>query len=107
MNQRLTFGLTVARSKIDGKGCFAAILYRQNQRIAEYVGGYDDWLRQRPKPETRSRSDRADSRPGLAGQETSSKRADLTKHKGHLPIQAPGVPLIGVQRIYSLIDGKP
>ena len=35
MNQRLAFGLTVARSKIDGKGCFAAILYRQNQRIAE------------------------------------------------------------------------
>jgi glyoxylase-like metal-dependent hydrolase (beta-lactamase superfamily II) len=39
--------------------------------------------------------------------EDASKRADLTKHKGHLPIQGPGVPLIGVQRIYSLIDGKP
>jgi uncharacterized protein len=38
MNQRLAFGLTVARSKIDGKGCFAAIRYRQNQQIAEYVG---------------------------------------------------------------------
>jgi SET domain-containing protein len=38
MNQRLAFGLTVARSKIHGKGCFAAILYLQNQRIAEYVG---------------------------------------------------------------------
>lgn len=38
MNQRLAFGLTVARSKIHGKGCFASILYRQNQQIAEYVG---------------------------------------------------------------------
>jgi len=38
MNQRLAFGLKVARSKIHGKGCFAAILYRQNQQIAEYVG---------------------------------------------------------------------
>jgi cyclase len=38
--------------------------------------------------------------------EDASKRADLTKHKEHLPIQGPGVPLIGVQRIYSLLDGK-
>jgi cyclase len=38
--------------------------------------------------------------------EEASKRADLTKHKGHLPIQGPGVPLIGVQRIYALLDGK-
>ncbi|HEY7191262.1 MAG TPA: MBL fold metallo-hydrolase [Vicinamibacterales bacterium] len=38
--------------------------------------------------------------------EEASKRADLTKHKDHLPVTAPGVPLIGVQRIYSLIDGK-
>ena len=38
MNQRLASGLTVARSRIHGKGCFAAILFRQNQQIAEYVG---------------------------------------------------------------------
>jgi len=38
--------------------------------------------------------------------EEASKRADLTRHKDHLPIQGPGVPLIGVQRIYSLLDGK-
>ena len=38
MNQRLVRELTVARSKIHGKGCFAAILFRQNQQIAEYVG---------------------------------------------------------------------
>ena len=38
--------------------------------------------------------------------EEASKRADLTKHKDHLPIQGPGVPLIGVQRIYALLDGK-
>lgn len=38
MNQRLAFGLAIARSKIHGKGCFAAIFFRQNQQIAEYVG---------------------------------------------------------------------
>ena len=31
--------------------------------------------------------------------------ADLTRHKGNFPnIQGPGVPLIGVQRIYELLD---
>jgi len=43
---------------------------------------------------------------GMSAEEA-SKRADLTKHKDHLPIQGPGVPLIGVQRIYALLDGKP
>src|SRR5689334_19035612 len=38
--------------------------------------------------------------------EEASKRADLTKHKDHLPVQGPGVPLVGVQRIYALLDGK-
>jgi glyoxylase-like metal-dependent hydrolase (beta-lactamase superfamily II) len=38
--------------------------------------------------------------------EEAAKRADLTKHKANLPIQGPGVPLIGVQRIYALLDGK-
>jgi glyoxylase-like metal-dependent hydrolase (beta-lactamase superfamily II) len=37
--------------------------------------------------------------------EEAAKRADLTKHKDHFPtIQTPGVPLIGVTRIYELID---
>ena len=36
--------------------------------------------------------------------EEAAKRADLTKHKEHFPnIQGPGVPLIGVTRIYDLI----
>ena len=38
MNQRLGFGLTIAKSKIHGRGCFAAIPFQQHQRIAEYVG---------------------------------------------------------------------
>jgi glyoxylase-like metal-dependent hydrolase (beta-lactamase superfamily II) len=38
--------------------------------------------------------------------EDAAKRADLTKHSAHLPINGPGVPLIGVQRIYDLIDGR-
>ena len=29
---------------------------------------------------------------------------DDTKHSAHLPINGPGVPLIGVQRIYALLD---
>lgn len=37
--------------------------------------------------------------------EDAAKRADLTKHKEHFPsIQGPGVPLIGVQRIYAMMD---
>jgi len=37
--------------------------------------------------------------------EDAAKRADLTKHKEHFPtIQGPGLPLIGVTRIYELLD---
>ena len=37
--------------------------------------------------------------------EEAAKRADLTRHKEHFPsIQGPGVPLIGVQRIYAMMD---
>ena len=42
---------------------------------------------------------------GLSAEEA-AKRADLTKHKGNLPIQGPGVPLIAAQRIYELLDSK-
>jgi glyoxylase-like metal-dependent hydrolase (beta-lactamase superfamily II) len=35
--------------------------------------------------------------------EEAAKRADLSKHKQHFP--NPGVPVLGVQRIYALIDG--
>jgi len=42
---------------------------------------------------------------GLTAEEAST-RADLTKHRAHLPVNAPGVPLVGVQRIYDLIDGR-
>lgn len=38
MNQRVAFGLSVAKSKIHGEGCFAAIAFDPHQRIAEYVG---------------------------------------------------------------------
>jgi glyoxylase-like metal-dependent hydrolase (beta-lactamase superfamily II) len=37
--------------------------------------------------------------------EEAAKRADLTKHKDHLPIQGPGVPPIAATRIYELLDG--
>jgi glyoxylase-like metal-dependent hydrolase (beta-lactamase superfamily II) len=35
-----------------------------------------------------------------------AKRADLTKHKGNLPIQGPGVPLLAATRIYELLDQR-
>ena len=38
MNQRLAPGLRVGKSRIDGKGCFAAACFHRHQRIAEYVG---------------------------------------------------------------------
>src|SRR5688500_313938 len=38
--------------------------------------------------------------------EDAAKRADLTKHKGALPIQGPGVPLIAAQRNYELLDAS-
>jgi glyoxylase-like metal-dependent hydrolase (beta-lactamase superfamily II) len=41
---------------------------------------------------------------GLSAEEA-AKRADLTKHKGRLPIQGPGVPPIAARRIYELLDG--
>jgi cyclase len=37
--------------------------------------------------------------------EEAAKRADLTKHKDHFPIQGPGVPPIAATRIYGLLDG--
>jgi len=36
--QKLAFGLTVASSRIHGRGCFARIRFIRNQQIAEYVG---------------------------------------------------------------------
>jgi cyclase len=43
-------------------------------------------------------------RQGVPAEEA-AKRADLTKHKGTIPaIQGPGIPVIGAQRIYELMD---
>ena len=38
MIQKLAFGLTIRKSRIHGNGCFAAIHFRQEQLIAEYIG---------------------------------------------------------------------
>ena len=35
-----------------------------------------------------------------------AKTVDMTKHKGNLPIQAPGIPALAATRIYDLLDGK-
>ena len=36
--------------------------------------------------------------------EQAAKQVDMTKHKGRLPIQGPGIPLIAATRIYKLLD---
>ena len=41
-----------------------------------------------------------------ASADEAAKRADLTKHKDHLPIQGPGVPPIAATRIYDLLNGS-
>lgn len=41
---------------------------------------------------------------GLSAEEA-SRRVDLTRHRDHFPTIQPGFPLIGVQRIYGLLDG--
>jgi glyoxylase-like metal-dependent hydrolase (beta-lactamase superfamily II) len=38
--------------------------------------------------------------------EDAAKRVDMTKHKEHLPVIGPGVPLIAVNRIYELLDQR-
>ena len=38
MNQSLAPGIGVARSRIDGNGCFATAKFCQDQQIAEYIG---------------------------------------------------------------------
>jgi cyclase len=38
--------------------------------------------------------------------EEAAKRVDMTKHKGNLPVNAPGIPPIAATRIYDLLDGK-
>ena len=40
--------------------------------------------------------------------EEAAKRVDLTKHRDHFPgIQGHGIPLIGAQRIYAMMDATP
>ncbi|WP_341540088.1 ATP-binding cassette domain-containing protein [Pseudodesulfovibrio tunisiensis] len=45
----------------------SSIAFEGNGRIAEYVGGYDDWLRQRPEPESpkpaKARTEKAAPKP--------------------------------------------
>jgi SET domain-containing protein len=38
MNQGMAPGIGVARSRIDGKGCFATVKFCRDQQIAEYIG---------------------------------------------------------------------
>lgn len=38
--------------------------------------------------------------------EAAAPRVDLTRHKEHFPTIQPGLPLIGVQRIYALLDER-
>jgi glyoxylase-like metal-dependent hydrolase (beta-lactamase superfamily II) len=38
--------------------------------------------------------------------EAAAKQVDMTKHKGNLPIQGPGIPAIAATRIYELLDAR-
>jgi glyoxylase-like metal-dependent hydrolase (beta-lactamase superfamily II) len=38
--------------------------------------------------------------------EEAARRVDMTRHKGRLPIQAPGIPAIAATRIYELLDAR-
>jgi SET domain-containing protein len=38
MNHTFPFGIKIDKSRIHGKGCFAAIPFHKDQQIAEYVG---------------------------------------------------------------------
>jgi len=38
--------------------------------------------------------------------EDAARRVDMTRHKGRLPIQGPGIPILAATRIYDLLDGK-
>ena len=63
------------------------------------IGYWQDYLRDAWTEVSRLK------REGVSA-EDASKRADMTKHATHLPINGPGVALIGVQRMYDLIDQR-
>jgi len=63
------------------------------------IGYWQDYLRDAWTEVSRLK------REGVSA-EDASKRADMTKHAAHLPINGPGVALIGVQRMYDLIDQR-
>ena len=52
----------------------STMAFEGDGRVAEYVGGYDDWLRQRPKPDA----------PGT-GSGTGSAATDAAAHAGRAP----------------------
>src|SRR4029077_16981701 len=61
------------------------------------IGYFQDYLRDAWTQVSRLK------REGVSA-EDAAKRVDLTNHGAPLPINGPGMPLIGVQRIYALLD---
>ncbi|HVZ20169.1 MAG TPA: ATP-binding cassette domain-containing protein [Vicinamibacterales bacterium] len=51
----------------------STLVFEGDGRVAEYVGGYDDWLRQRPRPEP-APEPRAAARPAAQDRETGPRR---------------------------------
>jgi SET domain-containing protein len=38
MKQKLAYGLTIGKSAVDGKGCFATVSFPRGRKIAEFAG---------------------------------------------------------------------
>ena len=60
------------------------IAFEGNARVQEYVGGYDDWLRQRPQQETESKPKAAKPKP----KKTPEKRPEKLSYKEQREFEA-------------------
>jgi ATP-binding cassette subfamily F protein uup len=55
--------------------CVTSMLVFENGAIKEYVGGYDDWLRQRKKPESQASQKKSDSKSNASSNKEEVKEA--------------------------------
>ncbi len=53
----------------------STLVFEGDGQINEYVGGYDDWLRQRPDPSATSNTDKAPPKPSTKGSKATASKA--------------------------------
>jgi len=53
----------------------STLVFEGDGQINEYVGGYDDWLRQRPDPSATSNTDKAPPKPSTKGNKATASKA--------------------------------